>query len=108
MSKIFRMRLTTGNHQLSAVIGANPSYLIMDGFLRRIWANRGIDKVVVISKGVFLVRFHNLADCDVVLAEGFQFFDKKPVIVKKWNPDMDFKKEDIKLCLYGFNFLLLI
>ena len=78
------------------VIGANPPFPIMEGFLKRIWKNKGIDKMVAISKGVFLVRFHKLDDCNAVMAEGFQFFDKKPMIVKKWNPDMDFKKEDIK------------
>ena len=28
--------------------------------------------------------------------EGFQFFDRKPLIVKKWHADMDFNKEDLK------------
>ena len=80
------------------MVGANPPYLIMNSFLRRIWANKGIDKVVVISKGVFLVRFHNLTDCDSVFADGFQFFDRKQLL-KNGTQTWISRKMILKLCL---------
>lgn len=44
----------------------------MDGLLRKIWKKKyGLDKVVVVSKGIFLVRFHNVDDRDKVLNDGF-------------------------------------
>ncbi|XP_010694020.1 uncharacterized protein LOC104906887 [Beta vulgaris subsp. vulgaris] len=78
------------------VVGANPPYPVMEGFLRRVWAKKGIEKIVAVNKGVFLVRFHNVDQRDEVLNYGFQFFDKKPLIVKQWHAEMDFQKEDIK------------
>lgn len=68
----------------------------MDGFLRRIWKSFGIDKIVVVNKGLFLVRCHNLVDRDKILNDGFKFFDNKPLIVKQWHAEMDFKKEELK------------
>ncbi|XP_057250015.1 uncharacterized protein LOC130591113 [Beta vulgaris subsp. vulgaris] len=32
---------------------------------------------------------------DIVLNDGFQFFDKKPLIIKAWSPDLDLSKEVI-------------
>lgn len=46
---------------------------------------------------MFIVRFHNIEQRDIILKEGFQFFDKKPMIVKSWNSDMNFHKDDLKI-----------
>ena len=78
------------------VLGANPPFLVMDGYLRRIWAKKGIEKVVAVNKGVFIVRFHTMDQRDVVLTYGFQFFDKNPFIVKKWDSEMNVQKEELK------------
>ena len=67
----------------------------MEGFFRRIWKNKNVDKVALIRKGVFLVRFQTMDSMGEVL-EGHYFFDKKPIILKAWSPDVDFAKEDIK------------
>lgn len=64
------------------VIGANPPFPVMDGFVRRIWRKKGIDKVVFVRNVVFLVKFHDLDQRDEILLDGFHFFDKKSVIVK--------------------------
>lgn len=79
------------------VVGPNPPFSIMEGLLRRIWAKKGIEKIVVVNKGIFLVRFHSIEQRDVIQNEVFQFFDKKPLIMKKWHVDMDFKNEELKL-----------
>jgi len=47
-----------------------------------------IDKVVMVRKGVFLVRFCNLFDKMTVVQGGVYFFDKKSFIVKAWNEDL--------------------
>ena len=78
------------------VLGVNPPFPVMDGFLRRIWAKKGIEKIVVVNKGIFLVMFHNLDQMDVILKEGIWFLDKRPLIVKPWEADMNFQKEDVK------------
>ena len=44
------------------MVGANPTLDVIDGFVRRIWSTRSIDKVVLARKEVFLVRFLNVQD----------------------------------------------
>ena len=78
------------------VLGANPPFLVMVGYLRQIWANKGIEKIVAVNKGVFIVRFHTVDQRDAVLTDGFQFFDKKLLVVKKWDSEMNVQKEELK------------
>lgn len=52
------------------MLGANPPFTIMDGFFTRIWEKKGIEKVVAVNKGVFIVRFFNIEQCDAILNEG--------------------------------------
>lgn len=44
------------------------------------------------SKGVFLVRFHIVEIRTNAIEEGIQTFDRKPVIVKLWRPDVEMNK----------------
>lgn len=78
------------------ILGANPPIQVMEGFIRRIWRNYSIDKVVMVKKGMFIIRFHAMGVRDKVLG-GSYFFDHKPVIMKAWSHDMDFEKEDPKV-----------
>ena len=77
------------------VLGANPPFPIIDGFLRRIWTKKGVDKIVVVHKGIFIVIFHNLEQRDAISNDDFLFFDRKPLIVKKWNSELNVQKEDV-------------
>lgn len=62
-------------------IGSNPPIQVMEDNLRRVWKSLNIDKVAMVKKEMFLVRFHAMDSRDKVL-EGHYFFDKKPVIMK--------------------------
>ena len=50
------------NAVLCCVLGANPPHGVIEGFVRRIWRDRSIDKVAVIKKGLYLVRFTKYHD----------------------------------------------
>lgn len=78
------------------VVGANPPFPVMEGFLRRIWGKFGIDKIGAVGKGFFLVRLNTKEQRDAILNGGFQFFDKKPMIVKAWHQDLNLQKENMK------------
>lgn len=54
----------------------------MESFIRRIWEKLGIDKIELIIKGVFIVRFISYDNRMKVLNEGMVMFDKKTVIVE--------------------------
>ncbi|KAJ8429723.1 hypothetical protein Cgig2_024975 [Carnegiea gigantea] len=74
---------------LCSVLGANPPLEVIEGFIRRIWQAFEIDKICLVRKGVFLVRFKNISDQSTVVQRGIYFFDNKPFLVKPWNEGMD-------------------
>ncbi|KAL2930930.1 adenylate kinase [Bienertia sinuspersici] len=75
------------------VLGANPPVSVMDGFIRRIWSKHGVDKVIGLQKGMFLIRFTTMEKRDMILGLERPFFDSKPLIMKPWTEDMDLSKE---------------
>lgn len=46
------------------VLGDNPPIQAMEGFFRRIWRTFKVDKVALINKGVYLVRFSTMGSRD--------------------------------------------
>lgn len=64
----------------------------MEGFIRRIWKQYNVGKVVVVNKGVFIICFDAMDTRDKILG-GVYFFDNKPLIMKPWSQDMDYEKK---------------
>ena len=44
------------------VLGANPPLTIIEGYVRRIWKAYAIDKLVLVKRGLYLVRFEVYQD----------------------------------------------
>ena len=80
---------------ICCVLGANPPYEVIAGFINRIWKDFSIDKILLVKKGLFLVRFNELQDAMTVAHKGFYHFDNKPFIVKAWNPELDINVDAI-------------
>lgn len=49
------------------MVGANPPYHVMEGFIRRIWHAHGVDKVVLVKPVIFVVSFQTTEKHDLVL-----------------------------------------
>lgn len=79
------------------VVGVNPPIQVMEGFFRRIWRNHGIDKVALVKKGIYVVRFISMEKRDLVLARNPPFFDSKPMILKCCTADVDMCKKDVNV-----------
>ncbi|KAJ8435323.1 hypothetical protein Cgig2_022924 [Carnegiea gigantea] len=75
------------------VLGAFPPFSVLTSFVKCIRHDLLIDKIVVLRKGVVLVRFDYVEMHDKVLLQGCYQFDKKPFIVRPWNKDFQ-KRED--------------
>ncbi|KAG5577524.1 hypothetical protein H5410_057658 [Solanum commersonii] len=75
------------------VLGSNPPQIVMDGFFKRIWKGKGVNKVAQVNKGVFLVRFQSKEERDKVVEESVIMFDRKPVVIRPWKADNDVTKE---------------
>ncbi|XP_062118716.1 uncharacterized protein LOC133832381 [Humulus lupulus] len=76
------------------VLGANPPIRILEGFVRRLWKDQ-VDKVGILSSGIFIIRFLSMDVRDRILDGGYLFCGNKPLIMKAWNPVDDFSNEDI-------------
>ncbi|XP_048501638.1 uncharacterized protein LOC125497954 [Beta vulgaris subsp. vulgaris] len=78
------------------VVGANPPDYVMEGYIRRIWRDQGVDKVAMVKPSIFVVRFRSVEKRDKILNGSIPFFDHKPVILKAWNPEVDIQREEIR------------
>lgn len=83
------------NAVICHVLGANPPLQIMEGFIKRVWGRLGIDRIALLYKGLFIVRFHTFENRLKVLNDGIPMFDKKPVVVRPWAADIDVKSIDV-------------
>ncbi|XP_060183323.1 uncharacterized protein LOC132613322 [Lycium barbarum] len=77
------------------VLGAHPPFAVMRGYIQRQWGKHGINKISMMKNGIVLVRFDNLEGKNEVLQGGIYHFDNKPFIVKAWNEDMEFTREEL-------------
>ncbi|KAJ8420906.1 LOW QUALITY PROTEIN: hypothetical protein Cgig2_013563 [Carnegiea gigantea] len=77
------------NAILCSVLGANPPLEVMKGFLKCIWSGFELEKILLVKRGVFLIRFIHVQDKITVERKGVCYFDNKPLIIKSWNPKMD-------------------
>ncbi|XP_060170335.1 uncharacterized protein LOC132601250 [Lycium barbarum] len=77
------------------VLGSNPPQSVMEGYFRRIWKPLGVNKIAQVNRGVFLVRFHNEEDKTTTVEGGVVMFDRKPIVVKPWRPDIEITKETV-------------
>ncbi|KAJ8421553.1 hypothetical protein Cgig2_004598 [Carnegiea gigantea] len=73
-------------------MGANPPFGVIEGFIRRIWKDKAIDEIVLVRKGVYMVRFLNEQDKLEVMQKGLYYFDNKPFLfleldIKYWGLD---------------------
>lgn len=55
----------------------------------------GVDKVAMVKKGIYMVRFHIMENMDKVVNGGYPFFDGKSVMVEAWHQNIDFKRDEI-------------
>ena len=75
------------NAVICYVLGANPSNEVIAG-VERIWSDFTIDKVLLIKKDLYLVRFNKRQAAMTVAQKGVYYFDQKPFTIKAWTPKM--------------------
>ncbi|KAJ8436063.1 hypothetical protein Cgig2_000359 [Carnegiea gigantea] len=80
---------------ICCVLGANPPYDVLARYVNRIWKDYAIDKILLIKRGLYLVRFTSLQDAMTVAQRGIYHFDHKPFIVKAWNPELEINVDPI-------------
>lgn len=58
-----------------------------------LWVDYGLKEVCAMGDGLFLFIFNDVSGPQAILYEGSWFIVKQAIILKKWNDDVDFKKE---------------
>lgn len=74
---------------ICVVLGPKPSQLVLEGFVPRVWSSFGVDKVLRLDNGHFVVKFNNELARDAIVDHGIWFFNKKPLIIRAWTGDND-------------------
>ncbi|KAL9235733.1 hypothetical protein vseg_010472 [Gypsophila vaccaria] len=77
------------------ILGANPPFSVISGFVRRIWGKHGFDNISYLPNGLFIVHFPTIEAQQLVLNGGFHFFDNKPLILKAWSSDLPLTKQAV-------------
>lgn len=70
---------------ICCVLGANPPFKVMEGFIKRVWGRFQIVNIMSLELGHFIVQFADEGQCNLVLNSNKIFFDKKLVLLKQWN-----------------------
>lgn len=81
---------------VACTIGINPHVKVFLGFCKRMWGDQNVDKVIVLKKGVFLIRFLNHEAKNKALKASHLMFDKRPVFLKQWEDGMEFENEELQ------------
>jgi len=92
------------NTVVYCVLKANPPVEVIKGFVKRIWSAYAIDKVLLVKKGLYLVRFLEAQDAKTVAHNGLYHFDHKPFIVKPEILNWILIQTKLPPCQSGFNF----
>ncbi|XP_074266616.1 uncharacterized protein LOC141589895 [Silene latifolia] len=79
------------------ILGANPPWNVLSGYLKRIWKDSEVDKISFMPNGIFIVRFKSIDKMKEIVQAGHFMFDNKPVIIQEWSPDVDLVKTDAKI-----------
>ncbi|CAI9108650.1 OLC1v1008308C1 [Oldenlandia corymbosa var. corymbosa] len=78
------------------VLGAHPPIGVMERYFHKLWGNLGIDKVILLPSGLFVVRFTTLNARDTVLNVNFYHFGSKPLIVKPRDVEKGINYNDVE------------
>lgn len=69
--------------------------MIIHAYIKRIWAQYEIEQILLVRRGIFLVRFKHIHDKKAVEKKGFYLFDNKPFVVKGWNANLEMNNDNL-------------
>nr|GEW45078.1 hypothetical protein [Tanacetum cinerariifolium] len=77
-------------------LGKRVAYPVVANYVRNTWGKYGLVKYMFSSSiGLFFFQFSSVYGFDSMLKNGPWFICNNPLILKKWNPDVNLIKEDV-------------
>ncbi|GJV99093.1 retrotransposon protein, putative, ty1-copia subclass [Tanacetum coccineum] len=87
---------TPGKSSYANVIGESMAYPVVANYVRNTWGKFGLVKSMLNSStGLFSFQFSSTDGLNSMLKNGSWFIHNHPLILRKWNPDVDLLKEDV-------------
>ncbi|GKB77528.1 hypothetical protein Tco_0944423, partial [Tanacetum coccineum] len=72
------------------------AYPVVANYDRNTWGKFGLVKSMLKSStGIFSFQFSSMEGLDAIFENGLWFIHNNPLILKKWNPDVNLLKEDV-------------
>ncbi|GKA90832.1 retrotransposon protein, putative, unclassified [Tanacetum coccineum] len=77
-------------------MGKCAAYPVVANYDRNTWGKYGLVKSMLNSStGIFSFQFSSMEGLDAMFENGLWFIHNNPLILKKWNPDVNLLKEDV-------------
>lgn len=76
-------------------LGDHLPFTVLNGFIPRLWAKHGINKVSMLNNKILLLRTEREIGKNEVLQKCIYYFDNKSFIVKAWSPKIEFTREEL-------------
>ncbi|GJT64350.1 zf-BED domain-containing protein [Tanacetum coccineum] len=77
-------------------LGKRVAYSVVANYVRNTWGKYGLVKSMLNSStGLFFFQFSSMDGLDSMLKNDPWFIRNNPLILKKWNPDVNLLKEDV-------------
>ncbi|GJY69342.1 putative reverse transcriptase domain-containing protein, partial [Tanacetum coccineum] len=77
-------------------LGKRVAYPVVANYVRNTWGKFGLVRPMFSSStGLFFFHFSSMEGLNAMLKNGLRFICNNPLILKKWNPDVNLLKEDV-------------
>ncbi|GJT97913.1 retrotransposon protein, putative, ty1-copia subclass [Tanacetum coccineum] len=77
-------------------LGKHVAYPVVANYVQNTWGKYGLVKSMLNSStGIFSFQFSSMDGLDAMLENGPWFIRNSPLILKKWNPNVNLLKEDV-------------
>nr|GEY68224.1 hypothetical protein [Tanacetum cinerariifolium] len=87
---------TNSGDFLGAYFGKRVAYLVVDNYVKNTWSKYGqVKSMLNLSNELFFFQFSFKDGMDAILNNDNWFFRNNPLIIKKWNLDVNLLKEDV-------------
>ncbi|GKC83811.1 retrotransposon protein, putative, ty1-copia subclass, partial [Tanacetum coccineum] len=78
-------------------LGKRLAYLVVANYVRNTWGKFGLVKSMLNSStGLFSFQFSSMDGLNAMIESGPWFIRNHPLILKKWNPDVNLLKVDVR------------
>ncbi|XP_077215467.1 uncharacterized protein LOC143850014 [Tasmannia lanceolata] len=80
------------NSVVGYLLGRRPYFVALKEHLNRIWKVKGSFQMYNLHNGFFLFHFNSSEDCEKILDGGNYSFGGRPLVLRRWSPEMALEK----------------